>query len=185
MLVKDWGGADAQDIIWGKKYLESLDFIDKDRIGVFGASYGGFSSFIQLTKYADEGWKAGCAWIGITDLKSFYEESHPHFKASIINFLGTYEENKELWDDRSAINHIEKLKAPIQIIHGINDPRCPISQSRQFRDKLIELGWKEGKEGDKTYEYIEFGDEGHGGYSDTAMRIRTTKLFIDFFKRRL
>ncbi len=44
---------------------------------------------------------------------------------------------------------IEKIKVPIQMIHGVNDPRCPVEESRQFRDKLIEMGWKEGKEGRK------------------------------------
>ena len=67
----------------------------------------------------------------------------------------------------------------------MHDPRCPIEESRQFRDKLLEMGWKDSKEGEKTFEYIEFEDEGHGAFSDIGMRIRTTKLFIDFFKRRL
>lgn len=183
--LKDWGGGDAKDIIWGKKYLESLDYVDPERIGVFGGSYGGFSTFIQLTKYADAGWKAGSAWIGISHLKKMFDKSLPHFKYLLIQHLGTYDENKELWEDRSALNHIENISAPIQIIHGVHDPRCPIEESRQFRDKLVEMDWKEGKEGDKTYEYLEFEDEGHGAFSDIPMRIRTTKLFIDFFQRRL
>jgi dipeptidyl aminopeptidase/acylaminoacyl peptidase len=114
-----------------------------------------------------------------------FDKSHPHFKNLLIQFLGTYEENKALWEDRSALNHIDKIKAPIQIIHGVHDPRCPIEESRNFRDKLIEIGWKEGSEGENTFEYIEFEDEGHGAFSDIPMRIRTTELFIDFFKRRL
>ncbi len=181
----DWGGGDAKDIIWGKKYLESLAYVDPERIGVFGGSYGGFSTFIQLTKYADAGWKAGSAWIGISHLKKMFDKSQPHFKFLLTQHMGTYEENKELWEDRSALNHIENIRVPIQIIHGVHDPRCPIGESRNFRDKLIEMDWKEGKEGDKTYEYVEFEDEGHGAFSDIPMRIRTTKLFIDFFKRRL
>jgi dipeptidyl aminopeptidase/acylaminoacyl peptidase len=185
LIIKDWGGGEAKDIIWGKKFLESLEYVDAEKIGVFGGSYGGYSTFMQLTKYAEEDWKAGSAWIGISHLKKMYDRSHPHFKNMLIQFLGTYEENKELWEDRSAMNHIEKIKAPIQIIHGVHDPRCPIEESRQFRDKLLEMGWQEGKEGEKTFEYVEFEDEGHGAFSDIGMRIRTTKLFIDFFKRRL
>ncbi|MCK4878159.1 MAG: S9 family peptidase, partial [Candidatus Heimdallarchaeota archaeon] len=183
--LMDWGGGDAKDMIWGKKYLESLDYVDPDRIGVFGGSYGGFSTFLQLTKYADAGWKAGSAWIGISHLKTMFDKSQPHFKYFLTQHMGTYEENKELWDDRSAMTHIEKIKVPIQIIHGVQDPRCPIEESRQFRDKLLEMDWKEGEEGDNSYEYVEFEDEGHGAFSDIAMRIRTTKLFIDFFERRL
>ena len=185
MNLKDWGGGDAQDVIYAKKYLEQLDYVDPERIGVFGGSYGGYMTFIQLTKFADEGWKTGSAWIGMTDLKKLYDHSQSHFKFILINYLGKYEENKQVWEEGSAINYIEKMKTPMQIIHGVNDPRCPINQARDFRDKLISLGWKEAKEGEKTFEYIEFGDEGHGGFSDIGMRIRTYKHFIDYFKRRL
>ncbi|MFX1536234.1 MAG: S9 family peptidase [Promethearchaeota archaeon] len=177
----DWGGGDAQDIIYGKKFLETLDYVDPERIGVFGGSYGGFMTFLQMTKYADAGWKAGSAWIGISHLKTMYDRSRPHFKYFLNSHMGTYEEQKELWEDRSALNYIDKLQAPIQMIHGVNDPRCPVEESRQFRDKLLEMGKKEGED----YEYTEFGEEGHGGMSDIKMRIRTFKLFIDFFKRRL
>ncbi|NIQ06584.1 MAG: prolyl oligopeptidase family serine peptidase, partial [Candidatus Korarchaeota archaeon] len=63
--------------------------------------------------------------------------------------------------------------------HGINDPRCPVEESRQFRDKLMELGKKEGKD----FEYVEFGEEGHGAYTDMSMRTRTYKLLLDYFNR--
>lgn len=183
--LKDWGGGDGQDVVWAKKYLEKLDYVDSDRIGVFGGSYGGYMTFIQLTKYAEEGWKTGSAWIGISDLKTMYDKSKPHFQFFLVQHLGTYEENKEVWKNGSAMSFIDNIKKPIQMIHGVNDPRCPVEESRQFRDKLIEMGWKEGTEGDKTYEYIEFADEGHGAFSDISMRIRTFKLFVDYFKRRL
>jgi len=183
--LKDWGGGDGKDVVYAKKYLETLDYVDPDRIGVFGGSYGGYMTFIQLTKYADEGWKTGSAWIGISDLKTMYDKSKPHFQYFLVQHLGTYEENKEVWKNASAMTFIDNIEKPIQMIHGVNDPRCPVEESRQFRDKLIEMGWKEGTEGDKTYEYIEFNDEGHGAFSDIDMRIRTFKLFIDYFKRRL
>ncbi|MHA1399864.1 MAG: S9 family peptidase [Candidatus Heimdallarchaeaceae archaeon] len=185
MNIKDWGGGDGKDVVWAKKFLETLDYVDPERIGVFGGSYGGYMTFMQMTKYADAGWKCGSAWIGISRIKTFYDQSRPHFKYFIERFFGKYEDNKELWEEASALNHIEKIRAPIQMIHGVNDPRCPVGESRQFRDKLLEMGWKEGKEGDKTFEYVEFGDEGHGAYSDISMRIRTFRLFLDFFKRRL
>ena len=183
--LKDWGGGDGQDVVHAKRYLESLDYVDPNRIGVFGGSYGGYMTFIQLTKYADAGWNVGSAWIGISNLKTMFEKSKPHFQFFLLQHLGNYEENKDVWINGSAMTFIDNIKAPIQMIHGVNDPRCPVEESRQFRDKLIEMGWKEGTEGDKTYEYIEFADEGHGAYSDIGMRIRTFKLFIDFFKRRL
>ncbi|MCE7741106.1 MAG: S9 family peptidase [Candidatus Heimdallarchaeota archaeon] len=183
--LKDWGGGDGKDVVYAKKYLETLDYVDTNKIGVFGGSYGGYMTFIQLTKYADAGWNAGSAWIGISDLKTMYDKSKPHFQYFLIQHLGSYEENEEVWKKGSAMTFVDSIYAPIQMIHGVNDPRCPVEESRQFRDKLLEMGWKEGTEGEKTYEYVEFTDEGHGAFSDIGMRIRTFKLFIDFFKRRL
>ncbi|MBD3189064.1 MAG: prolyl oligopeptidase family serine peptidase [Candidatus Heimdallarchaeota archaeon] len=181
MNLMDWGGGDAKDVIHGKKFLEQLDYVDPNRMGVFGGSYGGYMTFIQLTKYADASWNAGSAWIGISRLKTMYDRSRPHFKYFLESHMGTYEENKELWEDRSALNFIENIKAPVQIIHGVNDPRCPIEESRQFKEKLLEMGKKE----KEAFEYTEFAEEGHGAFSDIKMRIRTFKLIIDFFKRRL
>jgi dipeptidyl aminopeptidase/acylaminoacyl peptidase len=95
--------------------------------------------------------------------------------------MGDAEKNSELWEDRSALNFIENIECPILIVHGVNDPRCPVEESRQFRDKLIELGKRE----EEDFEYVEFGEEGHGAYSDMSMRTRTFKLLLDFFNRRL
>lgn len=180
MNIMDWGGGDLEDVAAGAKYLKTLPYIDEKRIGVFGGSYGGFMTFLQVTK-KPELWSAACAWIGISHLKTFYERSQPHFKYFIRMNMGDPDENSELWEDRSALNFAETLRCPLLIIHGVNDPRCPVEESRQFRDRLIELGKKEGED----FEYVEFGEEGHGAYTDMSMRTRTFKLLADFFKRKL
>lgn len=180
MNIKDWGGGDLEDVAAGAKYLKTLSYVNKQKIGVFGGSYGGFMTFLQVTK-KPEVWNAACAWIGITHLKSFYKLSQPHFKYFIRMNMGDPDENSELWEDRSALNFAENLRCPLLIVHGVNDPRCPIQESRRFRDKLIELGKKEGED----FECIEFGDEGHGAYTDMSMRTRTFKLLVDFFTRKL
>lgn len=176
----DWGGGDLEDVAYGVSYLKTLPYVDNDKIGVFGGSYGGFMTFLAVTK-KPKLWSAACAWIGITHLKTFYNRSKPHFKYFIRMHMGNYRENPELWEDRSALNFIENIKCPILIVHGVNDPRCPVEESRQFRDKLIELGKKEGED----FEYVEFGEEGHGAYTDMSMRTRTFKLLLEFFNRKL
>ena len=70
--IMDWGGGDLEDVAAGAKYLKILPFVDKSRIGVFGGSYGGFMTFLQITK-KPELWDAACAWIGISHLKTFYK----------------------------------------------------------------------------------------------------------------
>ncbi len=178
--IKDWGGKDLQDVVYAAKYLKSLPYVDPDRIGVGGGSYGGFMTFIAVTK-EPEHWKAGFAWIGISDFFTMYEESMPHFKYFLARQMGDPITDKDLWYDRSAVNFAEKMTAKLLIFHGINDPRCPISQARIFRDKLNDLGKKEGED----YEYMELDSVGHGGFGDIATRKLTVKTMVDFFKRAL
>jgi dipeptidyl aminopeptidase/acylaminoacyl peptidase len=180
MNLMDWGGKDLEDVVAGANYLTSLSYVDKKRMGVFGGSYGGFMTFIAVTK-KPELWAAACAWVGISRLKTFYERSQPHFKYFVRMHMGDPEKNSKLWEDRSALNFASNIRCPILIIHGVHDPRCPVEESRQFRDKLVELGKKEGED----FEYVEFGEEGHGAYTDMSMRTRTLKMLLDFFNRRL
>ncbi len=178
--IKDWGGKDLQDVVYAAKYLKSLPYVDPDRIGVGGGSYGGFMTFLAVTK-EPEHWKAGFAWIGISDMFAMYDESMPHFKYFLARQMGDPITDKDLWYDRSAVNFAEKMTAKLLIFHGVNDPRCPISQARIFRDKLNELGKKEGED----YEYMELDSVGHGGFGDIATRKLTVKTMVDFFKRAL
>ncbi|MCE7742395.1 MAG: S9 family peptidase [Candidatus Heimdallarchaeota archaeon] len=176
----DIGGGDAKDYIYSKKYLESLEYVDMNRIGIFGGSYGGYMTYLQLTKYADAGWNAGAAYVGITSWKTMYDAGMPAYKNWIEGLFGTYEENKELWEDRSPLNFVEHIQAPILMIQAVNDPRCTIGESRQFRDKLIQLDKKEGVD----FEYFEIGKEGHMTVGQEA-RLRTDKMILEFFMKYL
>lgn len=66
----------------------------------------------------------------------------------------------------------------VQMVHGANDPRCPVSQSRIFRDRLLELGKREGVD----FEYVEYGDEGHRS-ADIEQKTRTFHILADYFDR--
>ncbi|HUT80299.1 MAG TPA: S9 family peptidase [Candidatus Bathyarchaeia archaeon] len=178
--IKDWGGKDLQDVVYAAEYLKTLPYVDPERIGVGGGSYGGFMTFIAVTK-APEHWKAGFAWIGISDFFKMFEESMPHYKYFLSRQMGNPIDDKDLWYDRSAINFAENVTAKLLILHGINDPRCPITQARIFRDRLLELGRKEGKD----FEYVEYGEVGHGGFGDIETRKKTVKTMTEFFKRSL
>lgn len=180
MNLMDWGGGDLEDVAAGANYLKTLPYIDKNKIGVFGGSYGGYMTFLQVTK-KPELWNVACAWIGISHLKTMYKRSKPHFKYFLRMNMGDLEKNSELWEDRSALNFAENVRCPLLMVHGVHDPRCPVEESRQFRDKLIELGKKEGED----FEYVEFGEEGHGAYTDMSMRTRSFKVILDFFNRKL
>jgi dipeptidyl aminopeptidase/acylaminoacyl peptidase len=89
------------------------------------------------------------------------------------------------------------MEAPILMLHGVNDPRCPISQARRFRAALEDRGWTEGENPvasptpradgeavDGEFEYFEFGDEGHGS-TDIDRTIRSFRILEDYLDRRL
>jgi dipeptidyl aminopeptidase/acylaminoacyl peptidase len=155
------------------------EWIDADRVGVFGGSFGGYSVYCQLTQYPTL-WTTGIAWVGITDLHKLFEEDMAHFKHSLRVQMGDPEENHELWRERSPIEHVDAMERPIYMIHGVNDPRCPISQARLFRDALEERGWEQPED----FEYDELEDEGHGS-TDIEQKTRVLKLLAAYLERRL
>lgn len=183
MLIDDWGGDEQADIAAGVEYVsDSYDWIDTDRIAVFGGSYGGYSAFMQMLQYP-ELYDAGIAWIGVTDLVDMYENTMPHFRTELMEkYLGTPDENPELYEERSPTTHVDNLSAPLLIVHGVNDRRVPISQARLFKEALEEAGFEEGETAD--YEYVELGEEGHAS-SDIDQKIRMFRIMDDFIQRRL
>jgi dipeptidyl aminopeptidase/acylaminoacyl peptidase len=172
----DWGGGDLRDVIAGVEYLVREGKADSERIAAFGGSYGGYMTYMALTK-APELWEAGVAWVGITDLPAMYEESTPDFRYILQMMMGNPTENAELWRDRSAIHSAGNLKAKLLMIHGVNDARCPVSQARAFRDRLLELGFKDGVD----FEYVELGKVGHGS-SDIEERLETYETIVRYLE---
>lgn len=153
MDIKDPGGGDLQDVIFGRKYLLDSGFVEDERIAIAGASYGGFMTFIAMTKHPDL-WKCGAAMVGITDWKEMYELSDASFRSFIQELLGKPEENQKLFHDRSAINFVQNIKNPILIWHRANDSRCPLKPIEHFVQELKELN--------KPHEFHVVTDEGHG-----------------------
>jgi dipeptidyl aminopeptidase/acylaminoacyl peptidase len=179
MALKDWGGVDLEDVAHAAAYLKGLPYVDPSRVGVYGGSYGGYMTFMAVTKKPDL-WKAAVAAVGITDLHRLYDHSMEHFKYYLRSQMGDPVKDADLWRERSAINFVDKLRARLLMIHGVNDPRCPVEQSRIFRDKLLELDRTEGVD----FEYVEFGDQGHGS-ADIQQKIKTYQLLADYMQRNL
>ncbi|HEY7295563.1 MAG TPA: S9 family peptidase, partial [Dehalococcoidia bacterium] len=177
--LNDWGGVDLEDIAAGAQYLRARPEVDPGRVAVFGASYGGFMTYLITVKRPDL-FQAGAAWVGISDLPRLYAGSMEHFKYYLRQQMGDPEEHAELWQDRSAVNFMENLRAKLLILHGVNDPRCPIEQARVVRERLLALGRREGED----FEYVEKGAEGHGS-TDVEQKTETYRLLADFLARRL
>jgi len=175
----DWGGQEQADVAAGARWIAEKEWVDGDNLAVFGGSFGGYSAYWQLVRYSDL-WDAGIASVGITDLPALFEESMAHFKTNLREQMGDPDENATLWRERSPITHVEDIEAPLLMLHGVNDPRCPVSQARGFRDALEERrGWTEGEE----FEYRELGGEGHAS-TDVDYKIRVFRELADFLDER-
>ncbi|MFW6153438.1 MAG: alpha/beta hydrolase family protein, partial [Halobacteriota archaeon] len=174
----DWGGGEAEDIAAAGRWLARQDWVDEDRLLVYGGSYGGYSTYWQLVRYPGL-WSAGIAWVGITDLHKLYEDSMPHFQAVLEEQLGDPEEDADLYRERSPITHVEGIEDPILMVHGENDPRCPLNQAQRFRDALVERrGWREGEE----FEYVVLTEEGHGT-TDLDQKVRAFEIIDEYLER--
>jgi len=112
-----------------------------------------------------------------------YDNTMPHYRTELLEKnVGSPDDNPVLYEERSPINHAENLADPLLMVHGVNDRRVPVSQARLFRDRLDELGFEAGEDGD--YEYVELGEEGHAS-SDIDQKIRLFQTLADFLDRRL
>jgi dipeptidyl aminopeptidase/acylaminoacyl peptidase len=178
-LIGDWGGAEQGDVATAAEtVIDEHDWIDDDGVVVFGGSYGGYSAYWQSVQYPDL-YDASVAWIGLTDLEDMYENTMPHFRTELMEkYLGTPEENPDLYEERSPVTHVGNVDAPMFIVHGSNDRRVPVSQARIFREALAEAG------PDGEFEHEELGEEGHAS-SDREQKLRLFRLLDGFLQRRI
>ncbi|MEM3699743.1 MAG: S9 family peptidase [Candidatus Bathyarchaeia archaeon] len=175
MSDKDLGGGDLMDTVAAAKYLKESGIADPNKIGIYGASYGGFMSMIALTKYPDV-WAAGVTMVGFFNWKTEYETEREYLRYYDSHKVGTPESNPEFYYERSPINFIDKIKAPVLILHGAKDPRCPVTEAYQVIDLLKKHG--------KTFEYKIYPDEGHM-FRKLSNRIDSYKRMVKFLKKHM
>jgi dipeptidyl aminopeptidase/acylaminoacyl peptidase len=133
----DMGGVDNDDCAAGAKYLLENGLAKK--IAVTGRSHGGYLTMTCLTGYP-ELFVGGSAVVPFLNWFKSHKDSREDLKHWNIENMGYPEDNAQLWHDRSPYFFLDKVNAPVQMICGENDPRCPASDSLDARDKLVELG---------------------------------------------
>jgi dipeptidyl aminopeptidase/acylaminoacyl peptidase len=149
---KDMGGCDARDVAAGAQYLIRAGLVEPGKIAITGRSHGGFLTMSCLTQYP-ELWAAGSGVVPFFDWLASHSVSREDLQHWNIENMGDPVENEVLWYERSPYNFLDRVAAPVQIICGGLDPRCPPSDSIAARDKLLTLG--------KSVEFWLYPDEGH------------------------
>lgn len=123
------GKLETIDQIEGAKYFGNLDYIDKNRIGIFGWSYGGYMSTLCMTKGADY-FSTGIAVAPVTNWR-YYDNIYTE------RFMRTPQENADGYDSNSPINHIEKLKGKYLLVHGTADDNVHYQNSMELVKELV------------------------------------------------
>jgi dipeptidyl aminopeptidase/acylaminoacyl peptidase len=175
----DWGGKDLEDVAHGAKYLQNQDFVDSNRIAITGGSFGGYMTYMASTKHPNL-FKVAIPEIGITDLEQLYKDNLERLPALAYYFrslMGDPDTNQALWRERSAIHYAHQLSAKMLILHGRNDPRCPLNQAENFVTKLLENGKLQGQD----FEIMIF-DDGHGT-ADINAKLRNATAKLEYLSK--
>jgi dipeptidyl aminopeptidase/acylaminoacyl peptidase len=135
----DLGGVDTDDVAAGVRYLLDCGIANPKRIAVTGRSHGGYLTMSCLTRYPDL-WRAGSAVVPFLNWFTGHKNSREDLQHWDRENFGHPKDNYDLWYERSPFFFLDRVKAPVQLICGENDPRCPASESLQARDKLLEHG---------------------------------------------
>jgi len=166
----DMGGGDLQDVLAGVDWIKQTGHLDPKKIAVMGGSYGGYLSMMAVTK-APEVWAAGVPIVPFVNWFTEIKNEDPVLQQSDLATMGDSVKNKALYEERSPINFIDQIKAPLLLLAGGHDPRCPKSETQQVVDAIKKRG---GKVDYKIYE-----NEGHG-FARVENQIDAYKRVADF-----
>jgi len=167
------GLTELEDIAQVHDSVLAEGIADRDRVVLSGASWGGYLTLLGLGTQPDR-WTLGVAGVPVADYVAAFEDEMEPLKAYDRALFGASpEEDPELYRVRSPITYIDKVRAPVFILAGENDPRCPIRQIDLYLDRLTELG--------KPHEVMRY-DAGHGSLR-TEERIRQMEAELSFVSR--
>jgi dipeptidyl aminopeptidase/acylaminoacyl peptidase len=166
----DMGGGDLQDVLAGVDWIKQTGPLDPKKIAVMGASYGGYLSMMAVTK-APEVWAAAVPIVPFVNWFTEIENEDPVLREGDLATMGDLAKNKALYEDRSPINFIDQVKAPLLLLAGGHDPRCPKSETQQVVDAIKKRGG--------TVDYKVYENEGHG-FARVENQIDAYKRVADF-----
>ena len=169
----DMGGGDLSDVLAAADWILKTGYVDPKKLVAMGGSYGGYLTMMAVTK-APEVWAAGVPLVPFVNWFTEVQNEDPLLQELDRATMGDPVKNKDLWTDRSPIFFLDRIKAPLLILAGGNDPRCPHEESQQILDEAKKRG---GVAQLKVYE-----NEGHG-FARVENLIDSSKRIADFLKK--
>ncbi len=176
---KQWGDEMQDDITWGVKYLVEQGIADPKHLGIMGGSYGGYATLAGVT-FTPDLYSAAVDYVGPSNLSTLLETIPPYWEAGRQLFyqrMGdpTTPAGKAQLDRQSPLNSANKIKTPLLVVQGANDPRVNKREADQIVIALRDRGF--------PVEYIVAPDEGHGfqrPVNNMAMFAQAEKFFAKY-----
>jgi dipeptidyl aminopeptidase/acylaminoacyl peptidase len=151
-----WGLEMQDDVTDGVRHLVAQGIADPARVAIYGGSYGGYSALAGMT-FTPEVYACGVAYVGVSNLFSWIESIPPYWKPYLEmmhEMVGHPERDRERFVATSPLFHVDRIRAPLLIVHGANDPRVKQAESDQIVAALRARGVE--------VDYLLKEDEGHG-----------------------
>jgi dipeptidyl aminopeptidase/acylaminoacyl peptidase len=169
------GHIELEDVCAVRDHLVAIGVADPERIVLAGRSWGGYLTLLGLGTRPD-GWAVGLAGVPVADYVAAFEDEMEGLKAFDRSlFGGSPQEVPDKYADSSPLTYVEQVRAPVLVLAGENDPRCPIRQIENYVVRLEQLGHPH-----QVYRY----DAGHGSLVDDE-RVKHMRLELDFAARHL
>jgi dipeptidyl-peptidase-4 len=168
MTYLQLGKYETIDQIEANRYLAKLPYIDENRIGIQGWSYGGYMSSLAITKGADV-FKTAIAVAPVTNWR-YYDNIYTE------RYMRTPQENASGYDDNSPINHVDSLKGNYLLIHGTADDNVHVQNTYEMVSALIKAN--------KQFDLFIYPDKNHGIYGGNT-RLHLYKLMTDYILENL
>jgi dipeptidyl aminopeptidase/acylaminoacyl peptidase len=143
----------VKDLAEAATFLGNGGRVDGDRISLLGGSYGGFMVLAGIAFFPDL-WRSAVDIVGIANFKTFLEETGPYRRKWREAEYGTIEEDGDFLDEISPVHHADRIRAPLLVIQGANDPRVPQAEAEQIVAAVRANGGHA--------DYRLYDDEGHG-----------------------
>lgn len=167
-----------RDCVEAKGFLASLDFIDESRIGIIGSSYGGYMVLAALV-FAPEAFQLGVDLFGVSNWARALDSFPPYWGLRISSLhqdIGDPGKDLESLREISPLFHADKIKRPLMVLHGANDPRVQQAEA----DEMVQAVRSRGG----IVEYLLFDDEAHG-FSKRRNKIKAYTAILTFLDKYL
>ena len=153
---KEWAGKMHDDLIDAVEHVVAQGYADRERIAIYGGSYGGYAALVGAT-FTPDVFRCAVDIVGPSNLKTLIESIPPYWAPMIAQFhtrVGNPETDEEFMWSRSPLSRVDEIKIPMLIAQGANDPRVKQAESEQIVAAMKDKGI--------DHEYMLFEDEGHG-----------------------